>query len=61
MCLQGFCQRHSSHDLIEGEDLGKNLVHLQSVEGSSLMVVEVLRMVHDRHLKCVILVHIQHL
>ena len=58
MCLEGFCQRHSSHDLIEGEDLGKSL---QSVEGSSLMVVEVLRMVHDRHLKCVILVHIQHL
>ena len=42
MCLEGFCQRHSSHDLIEREDLGKNL---QSVEGSSLMVVEVLRMV----------------
>ena len=25
MCLEGFCQRHSSHDLIEGEDLGKKL------------------------------------
>ena len=37
--------------------MGKNLVHLQSVGGSSLMVAEVLRMVHDRHLKCDISAH----